>query len=46
MVKGKYELTVVSELKVRKGAFLHIIYNLKNMASSVYNAKPVYFKLI
>ena len=46
VAKGKYELTAVSEPTVRKGAFLHITYNLKHGASSVYNAKPVYFKLI
>lgn len=46
VVKGKCELTIVSDLQARKGAFLRIIYNFKNVASSIYNSQPANFKLI
>ena len=46
VVKGKCELTIVSDLEAKKGAFPHIIYNFKIVAPSIYNSQPANFKLI
>lgn len=45
-VEGKCELTIVSDLEAKKAAFLHIIYNFKIVAPSIYNSEPANFRLI